>query len=157
MNYSFLIRRADETDAPAIKDIMTEAFTRYMKESNMPGTVEALEESISEITHDIQNKHVYIAIVDDLPVGSLRIMVDENNNAWLTRFGVRSEYRNIGIGKSLMNLVDKLMAELAVNKLFLYTSSKAKELIRFYYGMGFYIESTSDDRGYLRALLVKEY
>jgi hypothetical protein len=28
--------------------------------------------------------------------------------------------------------------------------------IRFYYGMGFYIHSTSTDRGYIRALLCKE-
>jgi len=32
-----------------------------------------------------------------------------------------------------------------------------RDLIRFYYGRGFYIESTTNDRGYIRALMVKEY
>ncbi|NLX64823.1 MAG: GNAT family N-acetyltransferase, partial [Clostridiaceae bacterium] len=30
-------------------------------------------------------------------------------------------------------------------------------LMRFYYGIGFYVEAIETDRGYLRARMVKEY
>jgi len=87
----------------------------------------------------------------------LRVEVNEDKTAYLTRFGVRSGFGNMGIGKSLMSLVDKLMIEKGVEQLKLHTASTYKELIRFYYGRGFYIDSTSKDRGYIRALLVKKY
>jgi hypothetical protein len=56
-----------------------------------------------------------------------------------------------------MNLVDKILKAKGVKKVSLHTASKYKDLVRFYYGRGFYIDSTTKDRGYVRALLVKEY
>jgi transcriptional regulator CtsR len=49
------------------------------------------------------------------------------------------------------------MNKLGVNNLYLHTASRMLSLVRFYYGKGFYIESTTNDRGYIRALLCKEY
>lgn len=56
-----------------------------------------------------------------------------------------------------MNLADKVLTAKGVKKVYLHAASKYKDLIRFYYGRGFYIDSTTKDRGYVRALLVKEY
>ena len=49
------------------------------------------------------------------------------------------------------------MMELGVTNLYLHTASRMFSLIRFYYGRCFYIESTNNDSGYIRALLCKEY
>lgn len=49
------------------------------------------------------------------------------------------------------------MKEMGISKLYLHTASKLVSLIKFYYGRGFYIDSTTKDRGYIRALLCKEY
>ncbi len=157
MNYSFIIRKATLEDAPAISTIMQEAFNKYMKDTGLSGTMEALTESIEEIQEDILEKEVYIAIIDDNPVGSIRINFLPDNTAYISRFGVMLDYHNIGIGKSLINLVDKILKSKGVKKVSLHTASKYRDLVRFYYGRGFYIESTSTDRGYIRALLVKEY
>jgi ribosomal protein S18 acetylase RimI-like enzyme len=116
-----------------------------------------LTESIEEIEADILEKEVYIAIIDNNPVGSIRIKFLPDNTAYISRFGVMLDYHNIGIGKSLINLVDKILKSKSVKKVSLHTASKYRDLVRFYYGRGFYIESTSTDRGYIRALLVKEY
>ncbi|MDR0286721.1 MAG: GNAT family N-acetyltransferase [Clostridiales bacterium] len=156
MDYSFIIRRATAEDAKDVQCVMREAFTKYMNDAGLTGTVEALEESLSDIISDINTKYVYIAFVDGVPVGSIRINID-SAYAYISRFGVRSGYRNIGIGKSFMNLCDKLLLSFGVKRVSLHTASKYTELIRFYYGCGFYIESTSTERGYIRALLVKEY
>ncbi|MBQ3038510.1 MAG: GNAT family N-acetyltransferase, partial [Clostridia bacterium] len=79
------------------------------------------------------------------------------NTAYFSRFGVKVTSQNNGIGKSIMNLVDRIMIKKGVKKLSLHTGAKVSSLIRFYYGRGFYIDSTDKSKGYIRALLIKEY
>ena len=157
MNYSFIIRKAVPEDAPAIQEIMQEAFRKYMQDTGVTGTMEALEESAADIMHDIEQKEVYIALIDNAAVGTVRIKILPDNTAYISRFGVKLSYHNIGIGKALMNLVDKILTAREINSVSLHTASKYKDLVRFYYGRGFYIDSTTRDRGYIRALMVKEY
>lgn len=157
MNYSFIIRKANTEDAPAIQEIMQESFRKYMEDTGLTGTMEALQESLSDIRKDILENEVYIALIDDVATGSIRVRMLPDNTAYISRFGVKLEYHNIGIGKSLINLIDKILTTRGIKKVSLHTASKYKDLVRFYYGRGFYIESTSNDRGYVRALMVKEY
>jgi len=157
INYSFIIRRAVEADAHAIHEIMQDSFIKYIADTGLTAPVEALQETVEDIARDIRTKEVYIAIIDDVPVGSVRISILPDNTAYLSRFGVRPSYNNRGIGKALMSLVDKMLIEKGVSKVKLHTASKYKDLVRFYYGRGFYIESTTTDKGYIRALMVKEY
>ncbi|MHB8062098.1 MAG: GNAT family N-acetyltransferase [Ruminiclostridium sp.] len=157
MNYSFIIRKATIEDASDILKIMQEAFKKYMQDTGLSGTMDALAESMENIEADIMEKEVYIAIIDDIPVGTIRIKLLPDNTAYISRFGVMLDYHNIGIGKSLMNLADKILKSQGIKRVSLHTASRYRDLIRFYYGRGFFIESTSTDRGYIRALLVKEY
>lgn len=157
MNYSFIIRKATAEDATAIQTITRIAFKKYMEDTGLEGTMDALEETIEDIIEDIYSKEVYVAFIDDTPVGTIRLKINPDNTAYISRFGVNTEYHNIGIGKSLINLIDKVVKNKGIKRVTLHTASKYKDLIRFYYGRGFYIESTSFDRGYIRALLVKEY
>lgn len=157
MNYSFIIRKASNDDAEAIRIITREAFKKYMEDAGLKGSMEALDESLEDIKKDIVSKEVFVAFIDDTPVGAIRVQILPDNTAYISRFGVSLQYHNIGIGKSLINLVDKLMISKGVKKVSLHTASGYKDLIRFYYGRGFYIDSTTKDRGYVRALLVKEY
>jgi len=136
---------------------MNEAFEKYIKDTGLVGKLDALNESIDDIRKDIASKEVFIAFVNDVAVGTLRVEVLSDNTAYLSRFGVSVQYHNIGIGKSLMNLVDKFAKTNGLKKVSLHTASKYVELVRFYYGRGFYVESTSIERGYIRALMIKEY
>jgi GNAT superfamily N-acetyltransferase len=157
INYSFIIRKAVVEDASAIKEIMQESFKKYRENTGLTGSLDALEESYDDIVRDIESKEVYVAIIDEVAVGTVRIRLNPDNTAYLSRFGVKLSYHNIGIGKSLMNLVDKLLLTRNIKSVSLHTASKYKDLVRFYYGRGFYIDSTTKDRGYVRALMVKEY
>ncbi|ACL77210.1 GNAT family N-acetyltransferase [Ruminiclostridium cellulolyticum] len=157
MNYSFIIRKATLEDAPAIATIIQEAFKKYMQDAGLSVMMDALTENIETIEADIVEKEVYIALIDDKPVGTIRIKLLPDKTAYISRFGVMLDYHNIGIGKSLMNLVDKILKSHGVKKVSLHTASKYRDLIRFYYARDFYVESISTDRGYIRALLVKEY
>lgn len=157
VDYSFIIRKAVPADAAAIKGIMQESFRKYMEDTGLSGSMEALDESIEDIEKDIETREVFVALIDGIAVGTIRVQLRPNNTAYISRFGVRLQYHNIGIGKSLMNLVDKMLKSRGVSSVSLHTASKYRDLVRFYYGRGFYVDSTTRDRGYIRALLVKDY
>ncbi len=152
----FQVRLANYDDIPAIMDITHQAFLKYQEMSGVKNLA-ALEETYETVKKDINTKIVLIGLMDGEPVGSVRVEVFPDHTAYLSRFAVKPTSQNNGIGKSIMNLVDRVMVKKGIKRLSLHTGSKITPLIRFYYGRGFYIESTDDSRGYIRALLVKEY
>lgn len=156
-NNLFQVRVATEDDISDIMLITREAFIKYRELAGVENTA-ALDETFEDIKNDVQTKTVLIAFSDGAPVGSVRLEIDaQNKTAYLSRFGVKLTSQNNGIGKSIMNIVDKIMIDQGVKKLSLHTASKITSLVRFYYGRGFYIDSTDKTRGYIRALLVKDY
>ena len=152
----FQVRLANYDDIPAIMSITREGFVKYQQMTGVKHLA-ALEESYNDVKKDIDTKVVLIAFSDGDPVGSVRIEVFPDKTAYLSRFAVKVTSQNNGIGKSIMNLADRIMIKKGVTEMRLHTDSKATPLIRFYYGRGFYIDSTDKSRGYTRALLVKEY
>lgn len=157
MNLGFEVRLATYNDIDAIEQITREAFQKY---AQMVGNdnIQALCETKEDIKNDIDNSLVLVAFMDNVPVGSVRVKVnEEDKTAYLSRFGVKINIQNNGVGKSLMNLVDIKMREMGIKKIMLHTGAKVSSLVRFYYGRGFYIDSTTKDRGYIRALLCKDY
>ncbi len=152
----FEVRHAETEHIGSIMEITREGFLKYRDMTGVKN-LDALAETYDDVKYDIENKIVLIALSDGEPVGTLRVEIMPDNTAVLTRFAVKVTCQNNGIGKSMMNHVDKLMKKRGVQKISLYTASKVASLIRFYYGRGFYIESVDSTRGYLRAKLVKEY
>lgn len=153
----FRVRTAVYADIEAIQAITHEAFTKYA-EMSPAAAPDALRETAADIKNDIDNKIVLIAERDNTPVGSVRVAIDEKTKtAYLSRFGVKISAQNSGIGKSLMNLVDEIMKKHGIKSISLHTDSQLTPLIRFYYGRGFYIDSTDKSRGYVRAHLIKHY
>ncbi len=155
MFYSFIIRRATVEDAPAVFSILQRAFIEYSRITGQ-SNLEALAETIEDINTEIETKAVYIAVIDNNIVGTVRLDINDNE-AYLSRFAVDSNNRNSGIGKSLISVVDSYLKEMGVKKVTLHTASKHEALMRFYYGRGFFAEEIETDRGYLRARMVKEY
>lgn len=154
---SLVVRRAVEGDIPKILEITREAFKMYIIGAGITGKLAALEETYEDVIRDMETKEIFVALLDDLVVGSVRVEILPDNTAYLSRFGVGVDYQSHGIGKELMNAVDDAMNQFGVTNLYLHTASRMLSLVRFYYGKGFYIESTTNDRGYIRALLCKEY
>lgn len=153
----FVVRRAVEADIPRIKEITREAFTMYKEGAGIAGSIAAMEETYEDIKKDIETKEVFVAVLDNVVAGSVRVEIMPDKTGYLSRLGVSIANQNNGVGKVLMNVVDKTMKELGITYLYLHTASRLLSLVRFYYGRGFYIESTTNDRGYIRALLCKEY
>lgn len=152
----FQVRVANYDDITDIMNITREAFVKYQQMSGVE-KLAALEESYNDVKKDIDTKVVLLALSDGEPVGSVRVEVFPDKTAYLSRFAVKVTSQNNGIGKSIMNLVDRIMIKKGVTEMHLHTGAKITSLIRFYYGRGFYIDSTDKSRGYVRALLIKEY
>ena len=69
----------------------------------------ALHETREQVENDIVDKLVYVAYIDDVVVGSLRVECINEETAYLSRFGVSADYQNLGIGKSMMGVFDMEM------------------------------------------------
>ena len=155
---NFFIREATRDDVEDILQITKFAFTEYVKLAEIK-TSDALSETYEDVLKDIENvqKMVIVAFLSGKIVGSARVEVFNDSTAYFSRFGVDTGYQNIGVGKAILNVVDSLMMQKKIKQLKLHTGSKITSLIRFYYGRGFYIDSVDKSRGYLRALLCKDY
>ncbi len=149
------VRKAELSDAKRIVEITSEAFLQYIKAAGIKDTP-ALHEKEEQVIEDIKNKDVYVAVVEEEIVGSVRIHKLDEDTVYLSRFGVSMEHRNLGIGKLLMNYIDAVLMQKKVKHIVLHTASKATHLIKFYYNRGFYVDEVSKDKGYIRALLKKD-
>lgn len=153
----FEVRRAITSDIEEIRILAKKSFKMYTENAGITEMVTPLEETYDDVLKAIETTNVFVALSNEEVIGSVRIEIKPDNTAYLSRFGVSSFHQNNGIGKILMNAVDISMMELGVTNLYLHTASRMFSLIRFYYGRCFYIESTNNDSGYIRALLCKEY
>lgn len=152
----FEVKRAAAEDADSILAITKQAFAKYIELAGI-GDTAALHETKEDVIKDIETKLVYVAYMNRQVVGSVRVEIRPDKTAYLSRFGVSDRYQNIGIGKAIMNAFDMDMHDMGVSQVELHTAAKAMPLVRFYYGRGFYVDSTTKDKGYIRALMRKDY
>jgi len=182
---NIFVRRADLSDAADILKITREAFTGYAKKAGAAETspagavIAALDETVFDTERDIKEKFVFIAEVENsadinasgsiknanspapAAAGSVRLQIFKNETggktAYLSRFAVCPKYQGGSVGRILMDAVDQFAGEQDIKQITLHTASKIAQTVRFYYSLGFYTESVSAEKGYLRALMRKEY
>jgi N-acetylglutamate synthase-like GNAT family acetyltransferase len=156
-NKNFVVRKALKKDIPDILRITKEAFQIYKESAGIEYEIPALLDTYEYVEQEIEKKIFLVATIDGIVVGSVRVEIHNDGTAYLSRFGVEASQQKNGVGALLIDSVDEVMKKLGIERLYLHTASKVLLLIRFYYGRGFYIDSTTKDRGYIRALLCKEY
>lgn len=150
------IRKAKSCDISDILEITSQAFIDYRKKCGAL-KLDALEETADDIKRDIENKLVFVAIYEDTVVGCVRVELFDDDSAYLTRFAVKTDIQNKGIGKLLMSAVNEAMSERNTKFLRLHTGYEISLLMKFYTSLGFETELVENSRGYARALLVKKY
>lgn len=155
MNCDILIRKADKNDVDDIKNITKEAFSEYASKTTAQ-RIDALFETHMDIENDIENKIVFAAVCGGKVLGSLRLEISENT-AYLTRFAVQKADRSRGIGGRLIDYASDFVHKSGVGTLCLHTDLNMKQLVGFYKRHGFEVEAVEETRGYMRALLIKEF
>lgn len=152
-----IIKGASYDDIPAIHDIIMEAFGKYAKELGLPDQVEALKETYDSIKEDIDKKIVLVAWLEEKPVGTIRCEVLPSGDTWyISRFGVKTNNHNNGVGKALLLAMEEEARKKSIGKLTLHTATKMSSLVGLYYRMGFYIQSITTDKGYIRGYFCKD-
>lgn len=150
------IRKATEADVDAILEVTKDAFSQYAKSLGQPEKVLALRDTAETVLHEMSYKTILVGCIDGHIIGTARTEAVPGNIAYMTRFGVRSDSQNSGMGKMLIHEVVQQARAQGLTAIALHTCTKIFPLVRFYYGQGFYIHSTTQDRGYVRGLFLKE-
>ena len=155
---TIVIRKAVKENAADIQKILRISFNDYMKASGISSPLEAMLEGIEDIESDIANKDVdvFVACLEEAPIGTVRVTLLNSDAAILMRFGVISDYQKMGIGASLLQAVEKSVQAKNVKTLQLYTAAKNTALMKFYYDNSFYVDALTKDRGYTRVLMIKQ-
>lgn len=153
-----IVKKAEKKDIPSIYEVTMKAFKEYAKGIGLPDQVSALKEDYKSIEKDMKDKLVLVACQDEKILGTIRCEILEKESiGYISRFGVMPDAHNLGIGKALLLEVEKEVRKKGLKGLSLHTASKMSNLVTFYYKMGFFIHSTSTDRGYIRASFMKEF
>lgn len=153
---SIVFRKADETDAAAVRRITLLAFTGYAQQIRKPGRVAALRETAADILSDIRGKHVYICEVDGQAAGAVRFEVLSEGVAYLSRLAVDPQFQSLGVGGLLLEKVRLSCLALGVRAITLHTASRMRQSVAFYLKNGYYIHSITRDKAYIRAFMVNE-
>ena len=144
-------------DALQIQEIMHLAFEGYLKEIGNDYKLHALTETIDDILEDISKRAVYVAVTSKGKlIGAIRIKTLTNELAYVYRFGVRPDIKNVGVGSRLLATALDFCLENKFKAVALHTNTRFYNLARYYYGKKFFVHSTTTDKGYIRALFVKE-
>lgn len=149
------VRPALLSDAAAIGSITHQAFTLYAHDLGLPVPVAALAETPKVVEEEIKTKHVLLGLLEGEPIASIRFAYF-GNIAYISRFGVLPGVQKSGIGKELLAAVCRQCEKDGIAAIALHTCTKMMPQVRFYYGQGFYIHSTTHNRGYVRGLFLKE-
>lgn len=150
------IFQATEANVQDILRITRLAFTIYKNELHSDSKVKALYETEQNILDDIKTQKVYLAKKDNRTLGCIRVKKLSDQLAYIYRFSVDPDEQNAGVGS---DLIEYAIEECILDNyaaIALHTNTKYYKLARYYYGKGFYVHSTTFDKGYIRALFVKE-
>ena len=148
------IKRAVLNDAAQIHSVLTEAFSDYYTLLGI--TPPGISESIDDIKYDIEHKNVFVARASNtLTVGTVRYKMI-GNICYVYRFGILPNWQAGGTGEKLFLEVERCAKALKASAIMLHSAAKLSKQVRYYYGQGFFIHSTDDSKGYIRALFIKE-
>lgn len=151
-----VLRRAELSDAEGILSVTRAAFKLYKDDLHSLYPVAGLSERKEDVEEDIRRHTVYVALLGGIPVGSIRMKKLTDDVAYVYRFGVSPHINNTGIGSKLLGKVIEDCESNGTKAIALHTNSRYYKLARYYYGKRFFVHSTSTDKGYIRALFIKE-
>lgn len=144
------------SQAAEIHQLTKIAFQQYKEQLNDEVTVSALEETVEDVIRDIENNTVIVAVRHGKIIGCIRIEKLTDELAYIYRFAVSPEESGAGVGSQLLSYAIEECEEMQVKAIALHTNTKYYQLARYYYGKDFFVHSTTFDRGYIRALFIKE-
>jgi|LSQX01.2.fsa_nt_gb ribosomal protein S18 acetylase RimI-like enzyme len=151
------VERATVEDAVGIRLVIRAAMAKYVRDSGIPGQVDALGEDVLDLMRYITENAVFVARVGRNIVGTVRLSLEADAHAYLSRFAVLPGNQSKGVGSMLFEAAEQYLQTQGVRSVRLHTALTNTPLVRFYENRGFRLAARSDERGYPRGLLIKEF
>ena len=170
-NNEIIIREALPEEAKKIRDLIREAMEYYRMSSGINSDVlESLTESTESVKERIRRHHCLVATCNEIPVGTITVSYCDNpmkysfsaqtartlreyrDCAYISRFAVAEEFRDMGLGVSLMNEALRMPVSTRSGLVLLHTAVSNLKMRDFYTNRGFVILDSEDSRGYERGL-----
>ena len=146
-NIDFEYLKIDEADIDDAKEILRLQKKAYISEAEIINdfTIQPLTQTLDEIIEEVKNQFVLKAFVTDGKniedrqkngriIGSVR-GYQKDDTCYIGKLIVNPEYQNVGLGKELINLIEKRFKEALRFELF--TGEKSEKNIRFYTRLGY--------------------
>ena len=150
------IIKAELKHAQELLEITKHAFKDYKSELSASIEVKALGETLEDVIYDIKNNDVFIALENKKIIGGIRVKKLSDELAYIFRFAVDKEVSGKGVGSNLLAHAIEECIENGFNAIALHTNTRYFKLARYYYGKDFFVHSTNFDKGYIRAIFIKE-
>lgn len=90
---------------------------------------------------------VIVAISDSKIIGAVRYKFDQAGNVYLYRLAVLKMHRNKGVGRLLMNKVEKIATRSHCSKILL-DCAEEKKIASYYEKLGFVVDRVDKHKGY---------
>ncbi|WP_144391366.1 bifunctional helix-turn-helix transcriptional regulator/GNAT family N-acetyltransferase [Pleionea sediminis] len=102
--------------------------------------------------------HIFIALVNEKPVGTVALICDSDDRLELSKMAVTEGYQGLGIGRKLLSQAIELFNKSDYSILFLESNSKLKAAIGMYESVGFiHRRKPGNETHYQRADVYMEY
>ncbi len=134
-NYAdILVRRAEIGEVEAVRAIIREAYAGVKRKlSREPG---ALREGLDKIARHIQMGNVYVAIVGNEIVGTMRVVL-HGGVGTISRVAVRKAYRGRRIGTALVEYAENLLNHMGAKCIEIEVYGVIEEQRDFYNRLGY--------------------
>ena len=171
----FELRIALPEEAYKIALLIRGAMLSYGKDSHIPyGMLESLTESVESVADRISRGHCLCFWDGPEPVATVTLtevanpmkysfsektmnsLSDIAPAGYISRFAVRSDLRDSGLGVKLLDEAETLAKSLGIKGLILHSSSDNRSLSAFYSNRGFVLTDSEKSRGYNRGLFIKK-
>lgn len=166
------VRRAYESDAPALSALIKASMRNYCADSGIQyDLLESTHESLDAIINRI-NRNICLCLTDEddniwgtVTLGftdnPLRYSFSEKTEkylgkfdkcAYISRFAVDSSLRGTGLGTLLLNRANEIVTHSDCNLVLLHTALTNRERCEYYSNRGYSVLDFEDSRGYPRGL-----
>ncbi len=128
------IRRADLGEVDTVRSILQEAYGGVRKRQTKEPL--ALQDGLDKISRAIQMGNVYVAIIGDSIVGTMRVQL-QGQTGTISRIGVLEKFRNRRVGTFLVEYAENLLTHMGAKTVQLEVVSAMGSQTKFYEGIGY--------------------
>ncbi|HBP38652.1 MAG TPA: hypothetical protein DD640_07920 [Clostridiales bacterium] len=151
------IRQATSADGPELLELIRIAMAVYARNSEISTLLDSQKETLDELLDHMRSDHVLVAEHRGRLVGTVRLILRGNGEAYFSRFAVLPALQQSGVGKLLYQAAEDWLRLNGVQTIKLHTALTNMPLVAFYRSRGFELQETKTARGYPRGLFVKKF